>query len=108
MRLTPAQIDTIQSTVQTVLGERAVVSVFGSRLDDCRKGGDVDLLIEAEHEPGLLQRASIKNQLENRLHLPVDVVTASFDKPSTFARMARAQAVLLKGVAAITAPSTCA
>ena len=46
MRLTPTQIDTIQSTVQAVLGEGAVVSLFGSRLDDGRKGGDVDLLIE--------------------------------------------------------------
>ena len=100
MRLTSAQIDTIQSTVQAVLGEGAVVSLFGSRLDDGRKGGDVDLLIEANREPGLLERASIKNQLEDRLHLPVDIVTASFDKPSAFARMARAQAVSLKGISA--------
>ena len=100
MRLTPVQIDTIQTTVQRVLGGGAVVSLFGSRLDDGRKGGDVDLLIEAEQEPGLLERANIKNQLEDRLHLPVDVVTASFDKPSAFARMARAQAVSLKGISA--------
>ncbi len=100
MRLTPEQIDTIQSTVVQTLGEGAVVSIFGSRLDDSRRGGDVDLLIEAEQEPGLLQRASIKNRLENRLQLPVDVVTASFDQPSPFARMAKAQAVPLKGIAA--------
>jgi hypothetical protein len=39
MRLTPAQIDTIQSTVHAVLGEGARVSLFGSRLDDSRRGG---------------------------------------------------------------------
>ena len=50
MRLTPAQIDTIQSTVHAVLGDGAVVSLFGSRLDDSRRGGDVDLLIEAQVE----------------------------------------------------------
>ena len=97
MRLTPQQIDTIKTTVQQTLGEGAVVSLFGSRLDDQRRGGDVDLLVEAEQEPGLLQRARIKHQLEDSLHLPVDIVAASFAHPSAFARMARAQAVVLNG-----------
>jgi hypothetical protein len=32
MRLTPAQIDTIQSTVHAVLGEGVQVTLFGSRV----------------------------------------------------------------------------
>lgn len=95
MRLTASQIETIQDTVQHMLGTGAAVSVFGSRLDEHRRGGDVDLLIEAERQPDLLQRASLKNQLEQRLQLPVDLVTASFDQPSAFARVAKAQAVRL-------------
>ena len=46
MRLTPAQIDTINSTAKAVLGEGAQVTLFGSRVDDTAKGGDVDLMIE--------------------------------------------------------------
>jgi len=97
MRLTPSQIETICTTARQTLGVDATVSLFGSRLDDARKGGDVDLLVEAQQEPGLLERALLKNRLEDLLQLPVDVVTASFDKPSAFARMARAQSVPLVG-----------
>jgi uncharacterized protein len=46
MRLTPAQIDAIKSTATAVLGEGAQVTLFGSRVNDTAKGGDVDLMIE--------------------------------------------------------------
>jgi len=48
MRLTPAQIDTIKSTAQAVLGEGAQVTLFGSRVYDDLKGGDVDLMVEMQ------------------------------------------------------------
>ncbi len=97
MRLTPSQIETICSTARQTLGEGAQVSLFGSRLDDQRKGGDVDLLVQAQPEPDLMARALLKNRLEERLQLPVDLVTASFEQPGTFARIAQAQAVPLTG-----------
>ncbi len=46
MRLTQQQIQDIRQLVRKVAGDRARVRVFGSRLDDHARGGDVDLMLE--------------------------------------------------------------
>jgi hypothetical protein len=43
VRLTPEAIAIIVETVKTRLGDEAQVRLFGSRLDDSAKGGDIDL-----------------------------------------------------------------
>jgi predicted nucleotidyltransferase len=54
MRLSQSQLDKITQTTTAVAGPLARVSIFGSRLDDSRVGGDVDLLIESKPAIGLL------------------------------------------------------
>ncbi len=97
MRLTPTQIDTIHSTAQAVLGEGAKVWLYGSRLDDGRHGGDIDLLIESAAKASVMERALIKYRLETALALPVDVMAVEIDgtTPSAFESIARKKAVLL-------------
>jgi len=46
MRLTPQQVSSIRTAVRQLAGEHARVRLFGSRLDDNARGGDVDLLVE--------------------------------------------------------------
>lgn len=46
MRLTDAQIQMIRRLAVEVAGEHSRVRVFGSRLDDGGRGGDVDLMLE--------------------------------------------------------------
>jgi len=46
MRLTNKEIDTIKNSV-LALDASAHVYLFGSRVDDAKRGGDIDLLIES-------------------------------------------------------------
>ena len=44
MRLSQEEIDTIKSSV-LMLDAKAEVYLFGSRIDDSKRGGDIDVLI---------------------------------------------------------------
>jgi hypothetical protein len=46
MRLTDCQIDAIRQLARQAAGDQVRVRVFGSRLDDAARGGDVDLMLE--------------------------------------------------------------
>ena len=46
MRLSTQERDVIRQSAQECFDSDVVVRLFGSRLDDSRKGGDIDLLIE--------------------------------------------------------------
>lgn len=58
MRLTTFEIETLKQAAHDCFDTGAVVRLFGSRLDDARKGGDIDLLIEtALEDPDQIARA---------------------------------------------------
>ncbi len=46
MRLSRSDIDHIRQQVLDIAGPEARVRLFGSRVDDAARGGDVDLLVE--------------------------------------------------------------
>ena len=50
MRLSDYQILKIKEAVRNVLGDEARVMLFGSRVDDTQRGGDIDLYVETNHE----------------------------------------------------------
>ena len=100
MRLNPEQTRLILRCVRQQFGECTRVMLFGSRLDDKARGGDVDLLVETEAVPSLHQRALATLALEQALNLPVDIVAMQRGTPgSAFAQIARRAAQPLDAAA---------
>lgn len=67
MRLTEREREIIKGAVAEMLGEGSIVRLFGSRLDDSQRGGDIDLLVEP---PAPLEnRVMAECQLTARLYL---------------------------------------
>ena len=84
MRLSPQQAETIRRSVQRVFGPEARVWLFGSRVDDQARGGDIDLYIEAPGEADdLLERegrlyATLQRSLGEQR---IDIVTRAPGAP---------------------------
>ena len=49
MRLTPEALDELANAVRRVAPDVKTIRLFGSRLDDSARGGDVDLMVEFDH-----------------------------------------------------------
>jgi predicted nucleotidyltransferase len=94
MRLTPAQIHTIKSTAQAVLGEGVQVTLFGSRVHDQQKGGDVDLYVETT-QPDLMKKIRCKVSLQDQLDMPVDLIVKPFGDRSPIALIAKQEGIRL-------------
>ncbi|SFX09927.1 nucleotidyltransferase domain-containing protein [Marinospirillum alkaliphilum] len=65
MRISEKQHQIILDIVQQLLGQNVRIRLFGSRTDDQKKGGDIDLLIELD-EP-VMNPAEISARLSARL-----------------------------------------
>ncbi len=94
MRLTPAQIDTIKTTATAVLGEGVQVTLFGSRVHDTQKGGDVDLYVETT-QTDLMKKIRCKVSLQDQLDMPVDLIVKPFGDRSPIALIAKQEGIRL-------------
>jgi len=60
MRLNPDEREAIHEAVRQAFGAEARVRLFGSRLNDLARGGDIDLHIEAPGTPDELMDAELR------------------------------------------------
>ena len=95
MRLTPDQTQAIRQRIHNHMGERARIWLFGSRVDDSRRGGDVDLYVEPETAPDLTARLRCRSELADALDLNVDLIVQQPGRDLPIYRIAKQSGVWL-------------
>lgn len=93
MRLKNKEIESIKNTVLS-FDNKARIYLFGSRTDDTKKGGDIDLLVFSD-KLSFGEKIKIKAGLLNRLgERKIDLIIAR-DDSKPFIRIALEKGVLL-------------
>ena len=95
MRLTPIQHKQILQVAHLNFGTDANVWLFGSRVDDKQRGGDVDLYVETAQASTLWSALRCKIALEESLDLHVDLVVKEPGKNKPIYQIAKKQGVQL-------------
>ena len=98
MRLSDQQIQSIHKIARQVFGKNVKVYLFGSRIDDTLRGGDIDLLISTEDH-----LMNIKNKLMFLVGLKKEIgeqkIDIVFDKKhkqkNTFLDTIKSNSILL-------------
>ena len=94
MRLTNTQSEIITRILRKNLGDDAQVWLFGSRTDEAKRGGDIDVYVEAA--PHALQsELRCKIEIEDSLDMPVDLIVRAYGDSSPIANIAKASGVRL-------------
>jgi predicted nucleotidyltransferase len=94
MRISANQTEIIRKQIHQYFGAAADIWLFGSRVVDQKKGGDVDLYVEAGPHP-LLNEIRCKIELEESLDMPVDLIVRQPFDASPIACIAKTQGLKL-------------
>ncbi len=78
MRLTALEQSIIREKTREVFGDGVSVFLFGSRTDDSKKGGDIDLFIEGDEiKESVKKKITLMTELQFRLgERKIDIVTS--------------------------------
>jgi len=78
MRLTPFQHQAIKKYFIEVF-EEGQIYLFGSRVDECKKGGDIDLYIQTEDKKNLM-RKKLDFLIKLKREIGLQKIDVVFDK----------------------------
>jgi predicted nucleotidyltransferase len=77
MRLTEFEINVIKQSACDIFGSDVQVFLFGSRVDETKKGGDIDLYIKTNAGNDLTHKIRLLVELEKKLgEQKIDIVFA--------------------------------
>lgn len=96
MRLTEKEHLTIKQYVSNIFGDTSRVFLFGSRVDDLKKGGDIDLFIEPSQINDMFdQKIKLLTQLQAAIgDQKIDIIIA-IDPTRSIEQEARRTGILL-------------
>ena len=73
----------------------AKIFLFGSRADDTKRGGDIDLYVETASHPNRMSVARLRGDIEDALEIKVDVVVNDHQKNEPIYNIARKTGIVL-------------
>lgn len=98
MRLTGLEADLIRQAVLSSFGPDSEVWLFGSRVDDSKKGGDIDLLVQPQVYPDnvLMTKIACLKLLQQQLgEQKIDIVIEAQDDNRPIVEIARKTGIKL-------------
>lgn len=93
MRIKTEQVSFLKQSIKNYLPE-ADVYLIGSRADDKRKGGDIDILVIGENPLTGQEKRNIKIAFYKKFgEQKIDIVSFKRDDPSNFKELALADGI---------------
>ena len=95
MRIDKSQVECLKSLIISIVPE-AKVYLFGSRVDDDKKGGDIDLRILANRRLDFKDKAKIEMGFFSKFgEQKLDLVSFEFSQQDSFKQIALSKGVEL-------------
>lgn len=96
MRISNDELRIIKSLAEKYFGENCSVYIFGSRVDDSKRGGDIDIYVETDLDKDVILNAKIKFLVDLKTAIgdqKVDVVVFNpkFMKEELIHKVARSE-----------------
>lgn len=88
MRIASGQARLALAIVRRHFGDDATVKLFGSRADDTRRGGDIDLYVEVAQPVALMDEVRCRAELADLFDLDVDLVVNDGQRDEPIYRIA--------------------
>ena len=97
MRLTRQQAEAIRQAAHQAFGVGTDVWLFGSRVDDSKRGGDIDLLLRPQQpDQAMTRKLKLLRLLEQQLgERKIDILIETPDDPRLIVRVAHETGVRL-------------
>lgn len=95
MRLSQFQIESIRNSVKNNISDFEL-RLFGSRVDDSKKGGDIDLLLLTKEKIESAKKRKILREIKNLIgEQKIDLVNFTFDENTNFKDIALEESIVL-------------